>query len=379
MLHNRRSLINLFLLAIVCLLAGLIAHFIISMKIPAPTPTPTPNEVVVETASQSTTTDATTRLYTSAENSAFAKAKAAEDTANFDEALHLYEEALDSATTPAEEAHIYYRMARVAERTDVYEAISIFKEIIDNDEYPKIQKSYAAMWLPLIISRSSDLAVKNAVLSGEPYASLADDDMFTLYKNLYEYSLSFGSNGLGEFTVARWEAKQLAEGGWSTDAENTAAKARIDELFIAGEEYIAANISDPTNSPLLPRIYRERARANGVVARLADPKALSLFDQYFLEAIEANILSKLDGAVRFDYFLAGYLAEGEASFAKTQKHLDTLIANIHEYPGMAAYFKAERNNFYGSKDLFVEMANKNSVFKQHLIDAAGWTLEDFTS
>jgi len=323
-------------------------------------------------------TNALSRLYAT-EDGSFAKALTAENNGDFVAAENLYGQAMKEDLSPPEEAHTLFKMARVAERNDVFSSIQIFKDIVSNEEYPDIQKSYAVMWLPLLISRSSDYKVKEAVVSGDPYASFDAPDVSTLAKNFYEYSLTFGSNGLADFAVAQWNAKQLLDNKSLTEKEKADIKEYIERLITSGNDYIVRNIDDTNNAGLLPRIYRERARVYGSLARLGDKEASETYDAHFESAIRAGLLSKLDGAIRFDYFLLSYVIDGVKSFEKTQNHLNTLITRIDEYPGMTAYFKAERENFYGTKKLFVEIANVNPVFKEHLINSAEWIDNDFTN
>jgi hypothetical protein len=285
-----------------------------------------------------------------------------------------YMEAMKAETDPVKKAHIHFRLARTTEKVDLFESIEYFKEIIADESYPDQQKSYAAMWLPLLINRHGD--IKDVLLEDAAYAIFDDESLAVVYKNLYEFSLTFGSNGLAEFSVAKWHLRE-AEGLdlSSFEGGNHAAQARV--LMAAGDDYIFNQSSDPVNSGLLPRIFRGAAGAYALLAKLGDEEAVARYDSDFEKAIEAGILSKLDGAIRFEYVLTAFDLEGEASFSKTQKHLDFLLANMHVFPGVQRYFEDEIDNFYGTKDDLRALANANATFKNYLITSAGWKGTDF--
>ncbi|MEL6805756.1 MAG: hypothetical protein AAFO91_18445, partial [Bacteroidota bacterium] len=169
----------------------------------------------------------------------FSAGYAFERDGNTEQALNAYEAALSAGNLNfAQEAHVRYRMARLERENDPLKAVEIFKEIIANPVYPDVQKRYAAMRLPLLISSTGDPEVKAAVLSGTPYASFADQDNFTTYKNLYEFSLEFGSSGIADFNVARWYAKQLVEDE-TLDATTVAEyEELIESLFESGNDFV---------------------------------------------------------------------------------------------------------------------------------------------
>jgi len=296
----------------------------------------------------------------------------------YDEAISEFDKAGLNAQGGEEASYVQYMRARALENIDVFSAIEEYKNIIANPEYPSGQKAYAAIRLPLVLSRESDATVKAAILKGEPYNTFSSEDGLTMYKNFYEFARSFGVTGLGEFGIARWQAKQLVEGSESlTEVEQQALRNSIDQLLAEGNEYIERNRLYIVNADFIPVVLREKARAYGSFAQSGDENAIALYDNLFEEAIVANLIGYGDGAVRFDYVVYGFLVDGSASFDKTQRHLDALITGINKYPGMLRYFKAEKNNLYNVKALMVDIANANPTFRQFLITEAEWTEADF--
>lgn len=317
-------------------------------------------------------------LYSNDGNVNFKKAQLALNNGKLSDAAGLLESSLTEVADTESEAHIKYLLARTYEDLDTIKAIKLYKEVIADPNYPDNQKTFAVMRLPIILNKYGNDDIKAEILTGQPYASFASDNLAEVYKNLYEYSVSFGTNGMGEFYLARFNANKLAKLKESSPgADYTSESKVIENYLIAGKNFISENLNVSNNKDMIPMILREKARANGAFAVTGDPESIEKYDQYFEEAITAGLSQHIDGAVRFDYFLYGYLINGDSSFAKTQPHLDILVANINDYPGMKKMFAGEKNDFYGSKALFVKLANANQTFKDLLINVAGWENSDF--
>lgn len=308
----------------------------------------------------------------------FNKGYQAEMRQDYPGAVDLYRIALTETNSPSESAHIKFRLARALEYVDTPAAIRTFKEIVADPTYPDTQKKYALMWLPMIILRTIDdnpLILEEALV-GEPYSSFRETEVNDTLNNFYEYTITFGSTGIAEFAIAQSLAEAVRDGKITDQIEQDNTKKRITELMAKGKDYTEGARTDSRNSALLPRIYRAQAKANAVAAQLGDPEALQSFDTLFLEAINQGLATKLDGAVRWDYFRYAYDTFGESSFEKTQSHLDVLLNNLNEYTGIRNYLVAEKNNGYGAKNDVVKYANANATLKAKLLEL-GWTAADF--
>ena len=167
------SITKVLLLLIVVLMAAiLIAWFFMSQ----------PNQQSTDPTNSATR--ALDSLYEGASDDTFAEGLRLERSGDSEAAIAAYQETLGSVDNVIEEAHVRYRIARTIDDHDPVRAVELFKEIIANPDYPDVQKKYAAMWLPILISKTGTEEVKAAVLSGEPYGSFADETMITVYKNL---------------------------------------------------------------------------------------------------------------------------------------------------------------------------------------------------
>ncbi len=295
-----------------------------------------------------------------------------------EEAVAFYKAALSEETDPVRAAHTKYRLARVTEKIDPVEAIRIFKEIADEPTYPDNQKKYAIMWIPVILMKVPevfDQALAEA-LKGEPYSTFAGETLNKTARNFYEYSLTFGSTGLAEFAIAEFLAKDIRDGVITEEAELGKTKNRIASLMGQGRAYLEDARTDPRNSALIPLIYRAQARTNAILAGQGEQVSIDMFDQLFLEAINQGLASKLDGAVRWDYFRYSYEVFGAESFEKTQSQLDFLLSNLNTYPSIKDYLATERGDILGTKQQIVKYANANPTLKNKLIEL-GWTTADF--
>lgn len=292
----------------------------------------------------------------------------------------LYNTALSEGYPPTETAHIKYRLARVLEDTDPVAAIRTFKEIIDEPTFPDNQKRYAAMSIPILITRKyyTDTRVLEEALSGQPYESFEGDSLKKTLDNFYKHSLAFGSNGIADFSVAQSLAEAVRDGAITDSVEVEKTKNDIAKLMQDGHAFMEEVRGDARNASLLPRIYRAQARANAVIAQIGDETAISNFDNLFIEAINQGLATKLDGAIRWDYFFYAYYTFGPTSFEKTQPHLDVILSNLNTYTGMRELFITEKNDRHGTKAKMVELANVNSSLKQAL-QQLGWTETDFAN
>lgn len=297
---------------------------------------------------------------------------------DYEGAANAFREALALTNDPEEAAHIEYRIARAEAKFDPFAAADGYKSVIANEAYPSLQKAYAAMWLTLLNTEYSDRELEQHIYSGEPYEGFyVAGDSVTTSKNLYEFSLLYGSTGVADFHVARWYARQLLTNG-SLDLETVLAyEGLVDTLLEGGNNWVDSNRDDEINNKLMPVVLRARAKAYAELAKTGNEEAREAYPAYAEEAIDAGLANRQDGAARFDYFLAGYEIYGTESFADTQKHIDILFNNIADYPSMLVKFEVEQENRYGAKSRYVALANENEAFKGYLINIAGWTEADF--
>jgi tetratricopeptide (TPR) repeat protein len=307
-------------------------------------------------------------------NPTIAEAFSASGQGDFSKAGTLFKQARESATNPAQEAHLLFLEARAVEQYDRLAAIDLFKEVIKNPDYPSRQKTYAALRLPFQFTATSDVTVLERILSTEPYASMRAPSTAETLKNLYEYSLTFGD---GRLAYAA-NSQSLSTQEMSVRSENLK---RARALFEQGEAELVKAKELSTiidyDSALIPVTYRERARANALMALAGEEQALRDFDRMFAEALSNTLKNKGDGAVRFDTFVYNYLLSGAPSFVKTEDIIRVLFERIEEYESMDQLFKKERDNVYGSKNLFVSIANEHEPFKTFLMEKAGWAESDF--
>jgi len=367
-----KSLIIIVIIAIIALL-GFAAWTVLDLSILSQTDNQSTQTPVVP----ATFSKAVDDLH-NASDSNFARGYQAELREDYRGAVTLYQAALAEEHSPAEEAHIKYRLGRALEMIDPVASIRTLKEVADNPIYPNIQKKYAVIFIPITIMRThhTNTQVVEEALAGEPYSSFRGETINDTAFNFYEYSLTFGSTGVADFAVAQSLAEAVRDGVITDSTEVEETMETIATNMRSGRAFIEEIRNDTRNAGLIPRIYRSQARANAVLAQLGDQFAIESFDFLFLEAINQGLIHKLDGAIRWDYFLYGYDTFGPASFEKTQSHLNFLLNNLNTYTGIRDYLRSEKDNRYNSKQKVVELANRNQALRSKLLEL-GWTEADF--
>lgn len=299
-------------------------------------------------------------------------------------ARKMYEEALKTATSTDQMALISYKIARAAEKSrDYTAAISMYKGIIQNQQYQPIVRSYAATHLAGVYYEFHDAKIKTLTFQDEPFASMYVATSTSLsYRHLFEYASSLYPIGLSESTLASLYAGdvvRLYAASSSPSAQIVNVKMNlINQKFVSIDMDMIRMKADPNATFDIPETLQWEGLAKSQLSQLGKWPALDTEDT-FKSAItmSAQQLGRpMTGSVL-------YYAEFLANMYGNKRATDIQADLAYIYNGgytkdddIAIYLRNEESNYFNRKASFVKLATIDPKFKAYLI-SLGWKTSDF--
>ncbi|HEV3245025.1 MAG TPA: hypothetical protein VG102_01570 [Candidatus Paceibacterota bacterium] len=342
------------------------------------------SQTILRPATQYSSTDTVFSTLMSS-NSEFAQGTQLSQTGQYDQALPYYKQALSSASDPAQEGEIAFKIAVVTEKSGGYSgylaAIPLLKAVAANTSYTNITRAYAVQEMGLMFYTYADPKITAAIFGDSPYTSLyVQNDTALSYRHLFEYAASFYPLALSDLRVASWYANELA----SSNAASTSTQAYtsiIQQQITAANTDITRMKSDPNEEGYVPTALMREALIAGDM-QLAGTTSFGDVDALFkqdLDLYAADGMPQYDAFARYNYASLLYRLYGSSRLSDVTQILSPLYAS-KSYKGSSfeEFLRNERANVTGEKAHIIQLAKVDPAFKQYL-ETLGWTSSDFSS
>lgn len=322
-----------------------------------------------------------------AENPAFSAADARYRSGDYEDALAIYAEALESVTDPVQEGQVRYKIAIAKEvQGDYRAAIQDMKFIAADPDYSRFVKAYAVQRLGIMYNTYgyTHPEIVEETFKDEPYASLREgDDLALSYRRIFEYASSFFPLGVAESRIADWYANEMLRVRESASQEEISALvAQVRSHLQKAENDIERIRNDPNASGDVPAILVRKGEILYKLSQVGEA-TLDEAEGSFRRGLQLAVLSGpepgRDGYPRFHFasFLErAYGTERAADIRTILGPLYTESSNA-DTPVMD-FLRSQRNANTWMNVSLRGMAEIDPEFRRLLI-SLGWTEADLAS
>lgn len=297
------------------------------------------------------------------------------------QARPFFEEALASALSPEQGAHIEYKLALTYTYDDPVESIRRMKALVANPSYPDQEKAYALQHVYRTYRNFAiDPALLPVIFEGDPYSGFyVENDIGLSFRKFHEYATSFGRVPISDASVAKWYASELAFKSAVRENETLAAEYQrnIEERLGYVEKYIEKNQNVINNSDLIPQTLILSADISGFLAISGIEDQKNLYADKYEAAIAANKGAEFDSVPRQGFAFISLFLNDTEGWNRARPLFDELIDNIDEYEGMKRAYLTYRDTPASSQARsIIFVANRYQKFKDMLL-SIGWQQSDF--
>ncbi len=305
-----------------------------------------------------------------------------------EDARPLFEEALDTSTSYAEEGQIAFRLASIDAFSDDNSkkmgSIDAFREVAANRNYSDYIRANSIEFIARIHSFNNDPVIFDYIFNHPDFVQfLVEGDTDLSLRNLYEYASALYPTARIELRLASAYSREilaLQEQGQSatTEAAVTALKALVRNNFSNTDREIQGLLITDKNDPRILNAMNRKAVAVGYLTQggdtsFGDPEVM--FRDTLEEAINQNNVGQF-GFTK--YYYAAFLANtyGSQRVDDVEKLLkDFYTTDIYDDRTVMAFFENTKDidvdNFF-RRDL-VTLASVDENFKT-LLNELGWEL-----
>ena len=296
---------------------------------------------------------------------------------NFADARAFFEQSLEQAGTPEDEAHVLYKIAFTYTYENPEESIARMKAIAADERYPDQQRAYAVQHLYSIYKHHlNDITLDTVIFSGEPYASFyAEGDLDLAFRKLSEYGISFGVAPYLHADIGKWHSTQME--ALDDEAAYEEHKRVAEEQLVILDDFIANQANSRNEKDMLERAIVDRTEIIGNLAIAGLTEHQLEYARAFVKSFDHLTSQHLRGLQTYHFAHFALRQNDDAGFLLVKPHLEELVTNIDSYSSLKETLIMQGQGQVSGKETTVFIAQKYPPFKDMLLRIGGWQDADF--